>query len=212
MLKTWIPRIVRVIEPHLDSGLADVVLLRVEFLPAAVDSHSASPPPQEVIERSCTVDVDQERSTATVHVGDQFELGLAHPTNISERVLVARICDAFSQLANVPFAAAELRDLELQIVESDDARQMHSFQARKYRDFVQGNLRGEIIRPDDRDMADVRCGLAFRAESREAGRSSLRSKRQCTRLLNAIIRDLEDEVCSELRQFVTVATSASCVG
>ena len=58
-----------------------------------------------------------------------------------------------------------------------------------------------MCRLDERDVADLRIGLAFRAESRKNGRSKLRSKRQCTTLLNAIIKNLEDELCDDLRQY-----------
>lgn len=201
MLETWLTRIVPVIEPILGDSLGDTVLLRVKFGRVVGDRNCAPVPTRDDIQRSCSVIVNAERSTVTVEVGEQFDLGLSVPTNVSERALVVAICDGFAQLANVSLTAIQLSELESQIVASDDARQMHAFQARKYREFLHEDLGQDLIQLDEGDVAGLRSGLAFRVESRAKGRSSLRSKRECTQLLNAIVRDLEDELCSELRRF-----------
>jgi len=201
MLTKWLPRIVRAIEPIFDRGLSDVVLLRVEFQQVANDRSIGPAPTRDEIERSCAVDVDVGGSKVAVYVGEEFDLGLSHPTNISERVLVSIVCSGFAQLAGTSLTEAHLSELEARIVESDDARQMHAFQARTYRDFVRNDLGRDLIRLDARDVADLRSGLAFRVESREKGRRSLRSKQQCTKLLNSIVRDLENDICRDLRLF-----------
>jgi hypothetical protein len=201
MLKTWLPRIVQVIEPRVNSGLKDVVLLRVIFRKTTDDPNDVTLPTRDEIERSCCVEIDAQSSTVTVSIGGEFEKGLCQPANVSERVLVVAICGAFASLARVTFTARQLREIESRIVENDDARQLHAFQAREFRDFVQDDLRQDLIQFDDRDVADLRAGLAFRIESRADGRSLLRNERQCTRLLNAVIRDLENEICLDLHLF-----------
>lgn len=69
---------------------------------------------------------------------------------------------------------------------------MHVLHAHEFRGYVHEDLSGAVTRIDERDIADLRCGLAFRVEDRENGRFTLRSKQQCTRLLNGVVRDLEN--------------------
>ena len=105
----------------------------------------------------------------------------------------------------------KLTRIESEIVPNDDARQMHVFQARKYLDFARGGIRGDVLGIDDQDIAALRAGVAFRVESRETGRSSLRSKWQCTELLNALVRDIEDEICADLQQFDRISFVEACI-
>lgn len=201
MLKTWFPRIAQAMTPHLDASLGHVVLVRVVFSNITSDCVTTRLPDREEIERACSVTVDAKETTVTVNAGPPFDLGLALPTNTAERALVMVICKALARLSHVPLTPSQLEEIECQIVQSDDARQLHVFHAKKYRDFVHADLAGKVIEIDHRDVADLSYGLAFRVESREKGRSRLRSKRQCTGLLNAVVRSLEDELCSDLQRF-----------
>jgi hypothetical protein len=211
MLRTWLARIVPAIEPRVGDDLVDEVLLRVEFQTSPRVNDSARVPERDEIKQSFSITLDPGRSTVTVSVGPQFGMGLFQPTNVSERVLVSAVCDGFMRLAGVMLTAAQLNELESAVVESDDARQLHSFQARAFRDFVREDLSQKPISLDDRDNADLRAGLAFRVESRHAGRSSLRSKKQCTDLLNAIVRNLADELCLDLKRFDRASLVELCL-
>jgi hypothetical protein len=211
MLKTWLPRIIRVIEPLLNSNLDDVVLLKVTFERVPLDGNREPLPSQREIEDACIITVDVHRCTVSIDMGKAFELGLSHATNVSERALVIAICRGFAQLASVTLSPDELTRIESQIVPNDDARQLHVFQARKYLDFARGSLGGDIVTIDDQDIAALRAGVAFRVESRQTGRSSLRSKRQCTELLNALVRGIEEEICSNLQQFDRTSFVEMCM-
>ncbi len=201
MLRTWLTRIVPSIEARLDQSLPSTILLRVEFQRASCEEHSGAAPSRAEIEASIETFVDREGRTVTVRVDEQFDLGLSSPANISETALVMVICKGIAELAEVDVVNLDLATIEQEIVGSDDARHMHAFQAREFREFVHSDLSGRFIRLDESDSADLLLGLAFRVEDRERGRASIRSKLQSTRLLNALVRNLEDELCSELRQF-----------
>lgn len=199
MLKTWLPRIVREIEPRLGGCLAEQVLLRIRF--ERCDSTDVTTvPTKSEIEQSFSTSIDMSKQTVTILVGQDFDRGLGDSTNVAERQLVLAICRGFFQLANVEWSMADLDECESKIVESDAARHMHRFQARTFRQFVAADV-GRVIRPDDYDVAALRMGMAFRVESRLEGRSQIRSKKQCTLFLNALVKNLEDGLCFSLRQF-----------
>ncbi|MGA2796686.1 MAG: hypothetical protein ABSE63_03795 [Thermoguttaceae bacterium] len=202
MLITWLRRIIPAIQPRLDNKLPATVLLRIVFeqIPT-LEKYSAPLPTSNNIKDCIHESIDTKGSTVTISVGEAFHRGLASPKNVSERSLVMAICKGFASLGNVCWSSAELDEIEAGIVVSDDARHMHNFQARSFRDHVLGDLSQKLIRLDDIDAGNIRLGLAFRVESREKGRSSLRSKLQCTKFLNALVNDLEDEICEELRLF-----------
>ena len=205
MLKTWLPKVASAIEPVVGARLPTEVLLRVTFERTDGARRRDLVPSRKEIDESFSIATERSESTVTVSVGEEFELGLSDPKNVSERGLVSAICKGFANLAGIELNDGQLSRLEEEIVVDDDARHMHAFRGRTFRDFVQEDLSQDLIRLDDRDVADLRMGLAFRTESREKGRHSLRSKSQCTKLLNAIVKDLEDELCAELRKIDRIA-------
>lgn len=201
MLNTWLPKIVREIEPLLDSSLPKVVLLRVSFQVADNGDASQAVPTRMDIDSAISVSVDAGQSTVELKAAEQFDWGLASPRNISERALVRAICHGLAQLADARLSSDDLEALESRIVHGDEARQMHTFFSRTFRDFPHTDLNESLIRLDKRDNANLRAGMAFRAESRKKGRRTLRSKRTCTKFLNALVRSLEDQLCSDLKLF-----------
>lgn len=211
MLKTWLPLIIKSLEPILDSRLPAIILLKVEFPYEEISWSNTALPTKEEIEKSCSISVDTDNSTATVIVGEQFDLGLAHSTNISERALIISICRAFAKLANKDLSLEERNKLEAMIVKNDEVRMIHAFKAQKYRNFVQHDLQNEIIEIDNQDVANLRIGLAFRVENRTKGRGSLRSISQCTQFLNKIVTSLEEELCEGLRRFNRSALVEKCL-
>ncbi len=201
MLRTWMRRIVPRIEPCLDKKLPNVVLLRVVFAEIPPMQAEGDVPTLQSITSAISTSVDVSVATAILNVGEAFHRGLASPINISERALAMAICDAFARLAGIKWSPAERGSIEAAVVCNDEIRQLHHFRANQFRDYVRNDVHHELITIDDMDIANLRLGMAFRVEPRDTGRLSLRSKRQCTRLLNALVRDLEEELRSTLRQY-----------
>jgi len=81
-----------------------------------------------------------------------------------------------------------------EIVVDQFARQMHSFSARNYRDRFALSLNQSVVEATDQVNANLRFGLAFRAEPVLGGRRSLRSRVSCTQLLNAVVESLEKQL------------------
>ncbi|HEY0984839.1 hypothetical protein, partial [Schlesneria sp.] len=169
MLKTWLPRIIPVIEPRLDGSLSSQVLLRIEFDRCDL-THVAAVPTMSEIEQSFSVSVSVPDQTVNILVGKAFDRGLCDATNVSERQLALTICRGFALLAKVDLSMHDLSEFESQIVDSNDARHMHRFQARKFREYVTADAKDDVIRLDEHDVAALRMGIAFRVESREKGR------------------------------------------
>lgn len=200
VLKTWFPLVIPVLEPIL-TALAETVRLEVTFCTLPGDGPLPTVPSQPEIRASLLTEVDQATNTVTIEVGEAFERGQRHETNIAERALVTEICAGFARLAGHAFEADELDTIVRKIMPNEHGRQMHAVEAQTYRDYVAGDLQDSPITLNELDSATLRVGLAFRAEDRETGRHSIRSKRQATKLLNTLVEDLEDELCEQLRHF-----------
>ncbi|MEK6258630.1 MAG: hypothetical protein AABP62_08415 [Planctomycetota bacterium] len=198
-VKTWLPRIIPVIEPRV-GGFPTTVCVALTFLDCKGDEPTQPIPSVTEIRESIVVD-QSSGGSIRLTVGTAFELGMQVPTNISEAVLVEKLCSAILDLAGAKLSEQEFESLQAQIVPNEHARHLHAFHARRFRDYVASNLRESPIEIDETDSAVLRIGLAFRVETREKGRFSIRSKRQSTRFLNAIVSDLEAELCKLVGQF-----------
>lgn len=199
IMSTWLPRIAHVLDAEL-SSMPDVVSLHVAFdgygHPAMGKEHT---PSRDDIQAEIGLVVDASTRTIAVTTGRLFELGLAHPTNIAEAALVGAIVKGCIQLAGNP-AGADLLDLTAAIVADVQMRYSHDFQARHFRDFVGSNLTGDPVGIDPIDIAASRIGLGWRVRDRAVG-GDINGQPQCNKFLNALVADLESELCGELSQF-----------
>lgn len=203
MVKTWLPRIAQQIEAIVDQSLPNRILIRISFKSLQKDDKRwfNPKPTREVVEQEASIELDADDATVSIAFGDFFELAQAQSVNVSERVLVASILSGVMRLAKTPCDKRCADELEATIVGSDDARHMHYFTGYSFRGYTSGISEKELVSADDIDVANIQLGLAFRVESRVKGRCSLRTKKTCTEFLNGIVRDLESELCSELRTF-----------
>lgn len=198
-MKTWLPRIVPAIEQEV-SGIPAVVSINVHFSGCVGDGPIQSVPSDSEIRDSITID-ESKAGVVRVTVGEAFERGMQQPTNVSEAALVEKLSLAILRMAGVSDSDKLLPTLQERIVPNEHARHLHAFHARSFRDYVAPDLRESLIDIDELDSAALRVGLAFRVESRENGRFSTRSKLQSTKLLNAIVKNLEAELCALVRKF-----------
>jgi hypothetical protein len=196
-VKTWLPRIIPVIEKEV-TGIPQTVSIAVHFSGCMGDGPIQPIPSDSEIRDSIAIDESGD-GKIRLTVGLAFELGMQAPTNVSEAVLVEKLNAAILRLAGARVTSDILRSLQNRIVLNEHARHLHAFHARGFRDHVASNLRESPIDIDELDSAALRVGLAFRVESRERGRYSTRSKRQSTKLLNAIVKDLEVDLFELVR-------------
>lgn len=142
-------------------------------------------------------------STATgslqvqIEVESGFEDGLMNPENIAERVIVEAMVAGAAQGAGEGHDGEKQGRLVSLICPSTQARYMHRFEARTYRDFVQDKLTDNPILIDKVDDAASRLGLGWRDRSRESG-PNIVGKSECTSYLNSVVKSLIEEICSSL--------------
>ncbi len=198
-LKTWIPRIVPAIE-QITVGFPTTICIAVNFSSCVGDGPTQPIPAVTEIRKSIVVDQSRDGSIRLT-VGVAFENGLQAATNISESILVEKLCFAILDLVSANLSEREFKSLLAQIVPNEHARHLHAFHARSFRDYVSRTLRDPPIEIDESDSAVLRVGLAFRVEPRDRGRFSTRSKGQSTRFLNSVVRVLESELCELVKHF-----------
>lgn len=200
LLRTWMSKIVPVLNVALADALPDVVQLRVFH--ESVDYKELVPvTSKQGVEGDIKVNADNNKALCSVHFGPAIDSASANPVNIGERGYVRAICRAFYSLANIDLTKNQLDKLEAAIVPNDDARYLHAFQAREYRDRARGGVLDSVIKFTEADIASVRLGLAFPFEPVVGGRKSIRAKNTCTKLLRGVIGQLESEVCSDLQNY-----------
>ncbi|GHD04523.1 hypothetical protein GCM10019060_41310 [Novosphingobium pokkalii] len=139
-------------------------------------------------------------STFRTIADDGFEQAVFHPENIAERAVVAALVDAVNQLAGTPLSAIQAGALLQEIVQSPAARHGHAFMAREFRDHVRDDIGGEVIHISRDDDAFVRLGLGWAARERSLG-PNIVGKAECSAFLNSVVRHLENELCTDLKQF-----------
>src|SRR5206468_9561193 len=71
--------------------------------------------------------------------------------------------------------------------------------ARQFRDWVRSSLWASPVAINANDSAYIKLGLGWRSRDRADG-GKINGKAECIEFLNAVVRDLEDEICAELRK------------
>ncbi len=102
-------------------------------------------------------------------------------------------------LAGQPIGVALARIAD-RIVLEGHARDTHHFHARDFRDHIQSCLPTEPIQIDPIDAATLRLGLGWKVRNRDGG-AEIEGMEACTAFLNALVKNVEDDVCAELRAF-----------
>ena len=204
MLRTWITRVIVAVSRFMELGRGNSTELQFRFTDDSNKTAFHAPkkiPTIGEIENDISETWDENTRRAYIKIGKAFEDGTTASTNISERALVRKIVLAIAGLPGVSIQSSEVDFLVEEIVVSPDARHIHGFTEQSYHDRFVPLLKGEPIEGSALDNCNLRLGLAFRVEPRTHGRKKLRSKRTCTKLLNNVVKSLEDELCERLRLF-----------
>ncbi|HUY85962.1 MAG TPA: hypothetical protein VMU77_02515, partial [Acidimicrobiales bacterium] len=141
---------------------------------------------------------DANNSKIRIRVDKGFADGLIQPENIAEQILVEALVAGAAAAGGELADTAKCEDLLNRICPNAQARYMHRFQARSFRDMVSSEIKGdpELINPLDDGF--MRIGLGWRVQSRETG-TEISGVIECTSYLNNLVGDLLDDVCAELK-------------
>ncbi|MDZ7618509.1 MAG: hypothetical protein U1E05_16015, partial [Patescibacteria group bacterium] len=144
LMTTWLPRIATVLDQQVTS-LPAIVSIDVSFdAYGALQQDRRSGLTREAIEADIRVTIEPGAGSLIVAAGPLFEEGLSRPENIAEAALVASIVRGCSNLAGFE-ADLDVEALIQAIVENEQARDCHGFQARRFRDFVWDQLRDNPV-------------------------------------------------------------------
>ena len=138
-------------------------------------------------------------------VGEEFGSAIFNVDNVAERALVHALVEGAAKLAGREPGEQEHAALVDEIIPDHSARQMHAFRGRHFRDYVQHTLPSSSITIDVNDGAMLKLGLGWRVHP-ESSSGNIEGKSNCISFLNRLVREIEDELCGELRQLDRLAT------
>ena len=200
MVNAWIRRAVPVIDQELHSLPVGPISVQVRFDELAdALQESTSPPTEAAIRSSVRVTASGADATVRIEVGPGFEGGLQRPENLAERILVEGVIAGIASLSRTRIDESQMERLLQAICQDSDARYMHRFEARSYRDRIPRAPGKQAILIDDIDSAALNIGLGWRVRSRDAG-PDIQGVEPCTAFLNALVASILDDICAELRR------------
>lgn len=147
------------------------------------------------------VEIDPDRSTIVTRIGRDFDKALFHPENIAERALVAAFIEGAAQLAGEKDPDTLEAALLPTIVTNSEARHIHAFVQRSFRDYARAYDAGnQLIRITREDEAFVRLNLGWSVRSRSKDPTIL-GKADCTAFLNAVVTHLQNDLLEMLKAY-----------
>ena len=201
MLNTWLRRAIPVIDRECTSLPAGPIEFEVRFAEIEGNTLGMKPPISEADLRSLVSIVPGKCSAAVrVEVNKGFDDGLQRPENFAERVIVEGLVAGASSVSRVPLALCDQARLVNSICPNMEARFMHRFEARSYREFVPRERSHQPLLIDEMDAGMYRVGLGWRVRARELG-ADVRGVEKCKSFLNSLVGTVLDDLCDELRRF-----------
>jgi hypothetical protein len=146
------------------------------------------------------VTIHAEAGNSKIHIefGRGYDDGFSQPENVAERVIVEAIVTATARVAGEEADLAKCTDLVARICPNPDARHIHRFEARSFRDYVRSEIGDKPTLIDAMDDATYRFGLGWRARSRHAQREFLQPT-ACTAVLNDVVQVVLNDLCEMLQ-------------
>jgi hypothetical protein len=135
-----------------------------------------------------------------IHIDPGFDQGLRQPENVAERALIDAIIAGVAQLAHPNISQEQQAAIVNAICPGPDARSLHVFDARAYRDFIPRRGLGPPVLADDIDSAMFRSGLGWKVQSQDLG-GDVAGADACKAFLNAVVMIVLDELCASLKTF-----------
>jgi len=199
MLGVWLARAVQPLERTAGSKLGkDPILWRCVF-ETPPDAVAINKPgtAQDAIDAIRTI-INVDRRTVELHVGAGFNRAIFHEENIAEKALVAAFVTGVMQLVGLPMESIDR--IVHEIVPNAEMRHAHMFPAKSFRDYIHGILDQEPVVISQFDDAAEKLGIGWRVHNPDDG-GRIEGKTECMTFLNALVHELEDELCRDVAAF-----------
>jgi hypothetical protein len=200
MLCTWLRRAAPVLDEAYSELPIGPVSFDVRFGKLLQSGPSVAKRPDEADLRAL-IRVTAKAGTPeiVITIADGFDEGFQRPENTAERLIVEAVVRG-AALAADEQNPARVASLVADICPNDQARHVHAFEAKGFRDYLGEQLNRKPTVIDRLDNAASRIGLAWK--TRERGRAAeIRGVQECTGFLNDTVQALMTEMCAALKRF-----------
>ncbi|WP_350025897.1 zinc chelation protein SecC [Pseudomonas fulva] len=199
ILGVWIVRAAPVLDEFLGPALGDQpIVWRCVFQKPQEPNEIFEHGTEDDAVKSLTTIVHTNIRTVQVNIGQNFDKAIFNPTNIAERALVNAFVGGVLELANQDESLKE--KLTNKIVPNDQARHAHIFQASKFRDHFPQLLNKKVITINNLDDGLHKLNMGWKVRNKSAG-GFIEGKEACQTYLNALVTELEAELCAEVGKF-----------
>lgn len=201
MLGTWIRRAAVALDRHFLSLPHGPILWRCNF--AVPEEAQYLDMKVGTAEDACSAvkwTVNHASRIISFEVSQGFNRALFNSENVAEAALISALVHGVAELAGIARSSYDHAGLTAGIVASPEARQTHIFVARSYLDYMEALADTRPITINKYDDAELKLGLGWRIRDPADG-PEIEGKAACNTFLNCLVADLEEELCSAVRQY-----------
>lgn len=199
MLCTWLGRAAPILDDayrELPPGSISFDVTFEEVLGTIRDA--AKPKSSDELRPLIQTSAQANCSKIEISVGKGFDDGLIQPENIAERLFVENLVAGAAAVGGERGNSKKQEALVNRICLNSQARFLHRFHARSFREMVSSETEADPILVGPLDDGAFRIGLGWRVRSRESG-ALISGVAECTSYLNSLLRAVLEEVCTELK-------------
>jgi hypothetical protein len=197
MLCGWIGRAA----PILDSAYPGLQPGPISFHVTFEELVGSAPGPMKAknhaeLSELLTVQAEGGSPRVRICIAPGYDDGFSQPENVAERVLVGAMVIGAEGAAGETADLAKRTRLTQEICPNSEARHIHRFEARSFRDHCRSEKTPVLI--DQMDDATYRVGLGWRVRPR-GDNAELSGPTACTSLLNDVVQVVLNDICEILR-------------
>ncbi|MBZ5729461.1 MAG: hypothetical protein LAP87_31355 [Acidobacteriia bacterium] len=145
-----------------------------------------------------TIKAEPKNPKVRIAVASGYGDGFSQPENVAERALVEAMVIGAEGAAGDATDPAKRADLVHQICPDSEARHIHRFEARSFRDYAHSEIEENLVLIDQMDDATYRVGLGWRVRPR-GDSAEFSGPAACTSVLNDVVYVVLNDICEILR-------------
>lgn len=191
MAYTWIGRAAPVIDSVTAALKVEPIEFRMSFSEITIGwrpSHARA----SMIDVRSLIHIEIANSIVNIHIDSGFDEGLRQPDNVAEHALVEAVVAGATRQGNLGISQDQQVAIVNAICPGRDARSLHFFEARTYRDFIPRQGLGGPVLADEIDSALFRFGLGWKVRARKLG-ADIVGADECKAFLNAVVMIVLDQ-------------------